>query len=69
MKIRIHMKTPDAVEDAVAEAVKSGASGGEDSLADFDEQMEKLSKWIKYGEYIAVEFDTDAMTAAVVPCK
>lgn len=27
---------------------------------------EKLSKWIKYGECITIEFDTEAMTAKVL---
>lgn len=25
-----------------------------------------LSKWIEFGEYVAIEFDTDAMTAKVL---
>jgi len=28
---------------------------------------ESLSKWVKYGEYVTIEFDTLAGTATVVP--
>lgn len=29
----------------------------------------KMLKWIKYGEYLTVEFDTEAMTATVLDAR
>lgn len=37
------------------------------SLETAEKVVEFVSKWVKYGEYITVEFDTDAGTAVVVP--
>jgi hypothetical protein len=37
----------------------------------FNEMKEPMqefaSRWVKYGEYITIEFDTEAGTATVVP--
>lgn len=76
MKIRINMKSTYAVADAVSDAVENsikpltGLSEDEmDSLRELREAAAyvKLEKWIKYKEYITVEFDLDARTATVVP--
>ena len=76
MKIKITMKSPDAVYESIKEAVK-GSVATIEGLEDFElEEMEesrtksvgeKLSKWIEYGEYITVEFDTETGEAIVVP--
>lgn len=72
------MKDPDAPYEAVRDAVRdqvkalvdSGAISRDeaDDLVDsrVDEQNEKLDRWLQHGEYLTVEFDTDAMTATVV---
>lgn len=75
MKVTIHMKSPDAVGDAVREACVAESSriapGADDDqreilFDDIEQKMdEKLKKWIEFGEYITVEFDLDSMTAAV----
>lgn len=52
MIFRLQFKTPD-VENQLTEPEK-------DQLAGF------LSKWIKYSEYIEIEFDTVAGTARVI---
>ena len=57
MIIRATFKTPDVLDYSLADAGLD-----EDETA---EAKEKLSKWIKYGECITVEFDTDKMTAEV----
>lgn len=74
MKIKVTMKDPDtmynAVQDAVTEEVKAlGLPEDEtESLIELRTEKEraKMDKWFEYGEYLAVEFDTEAMTAAVV---
>ena len=63
MHIPVTFKTPGVVEDAV------------DSLRDYendddyDDAVAKankaLSKWIEFGEYVTIDFDTKAGTAKV----
>lgn len=58
--MRITFKTPDAVEDALAnlrfeDAVKVA------------EAKAVLDKFIKHGEYITIEFDLKTGTANVIP--
>jgi hypothetical protein len=75
MKIKITLKDPDGVSNAIMDAVKeqlaaiSGLDERErDELADGrTEQIgEKLGRWITYGEYVSIEFDLDTMTATVL---
>lgn len=56
MKIVITFKCPDAVPCALFGVSEINKETVEESI----------SKWIKYGEYIKVEFDTDAGTATVL---
>jgi hypothetical protein len=74
MKIKVTMKDPDTLDDAISDAV----SATDVALMDGDEQeavaeirMQKAralaSKWFEYGEYLTVEIDTDAGTCVVVP--
>ena len=78
MKFRITMKDPDGpyecIQDAAKDQVKAieGITDAEretlmgsrvDALRDF------AGKWMEYGEYIEVEFDTEAGTATVIPRK
>lgn len=76
MKIKIQFKDPDAPYDAIRESAKEqiaaikGISEDEaESLIDkrHDQIEENLKKWIAFGEYITIEFDTEAKTAIVVP--
>ena len=60
MQIRIKMKTPDAVADAL------------NDIQDEDEQYRLKSlahHWFEFGEYLTVEIDTEAKTCTVVPVK
>lgn len=65
MKLKITFKTPDAVDYAIRDTFIP-AESDEDSVTIKDIEN-KLSKWVKYGEMITVEFDLEAMTAEVVP--
>ncbi len=59
MKFQVMFKSPDALQDAIMDIV-----GVDDDLA---EELETFAeKWVKYNEYITVEFDTKADTAVVV---
>jgi hypothetical protein len=75
MKFRITFKDPDGVSNSLHDAAKDSArstSGLTEkemrALAESREEEfgEFLRKWIQYGEYVTIEFDTDADTAVVV---
>ena len=73
MKISVTFKDPDAVYDQVHEAVVDSVrdlpldDDEKDGLIEtrVEKTNELLKRWITYGEYVTVEFDTDAGTAAV----
>ena len=79
MKVRLTMKDPDALYDAVAEAVAADVKKLEgltdqerDDLAETRREKVRgriVENWMEWGEYLTVEFDTDAMTAVVVERK
>lgn len=64
MKLTIHFKTPDAV-DNVLDYYRL-KSVDESVINDWEQ---KLSTWINYNEYISIEFDLDNMTATVLKNK
>jgi hypothetical protein len=74
VKIKVTMKDPDTMIDAVREAVESdvhamGLPEDEaESLIEMraDKEQGNLAKWFRYSEYLAVEFDTETMTATVL---
>lgn len=74
MKIKVTMKDPDTMFDAVQDAVKSEIAtmnlpeDEQEALIELrtDKEREKLSKWFRYSEYLSVEFDTEKMTATVL---
>jgi hypothetical protein len=73
MKIKITMKDPDTMYDTVQEAVTQEVKAmglpedEEESLIELrtEKEIKKMGKWFEYEEYLAVEFDTEAMTATV----
>lgn len=74
MKIKVTMKDPDAMHDAVREAVERDVKAmdlPEDEKetlieARTEKEQAKMAKWFKYGEYLSVELDTETMTATVL---
>lgn len=75
MKFTVTIKDPDVFADAVQEAVTAEVRAlnldEDEADAVIERRTEKvndiLKRWVEYGEYIRVEFDTDAKTATVVP--
>lgn len=74
MKFKVTMKDPDTLGDAINDAVREDIAKipgltGEDRETLFENRREAVSKitakWFEYGEYLAVEIDTDAHTATV----
>jgi hypothetical protein len=68
--MRITFKTPDALYDALQqELVKQlGQQPDPDEWAELHAKIhEKASKWIKWGEYLTVNINTETGEATVVP--
>lgn len=73
MKFTVQMKDPDTLTDAIREAVEAEV----ESMKVDDDEFESIveircrkvaeicAKWFRYGEYLAVEIDTDAKTCVV----
>lgn len=75
MKFRITMKDPDRPYDCISDATTESLSemeglSGPEREALYETRRDKLSsfvdQWLEYGEYITVEFDTEANTAIIV---
>lgn len=78
MKIRVTMKDPDTLHNAVQEAVMAQLEGLDGVDDDESEQLResreeemraKCRRWFKWSEYLTVEIDTEAMTCVVVEQK
>jgi hypothetical protein len=70
MKFRITFKTPDTVEHAVKTELDS--LDLEDDLEEWElekEMRKTLDHYVKYGEVIIVEFDTEEKTARVISAR
>lgn len=78
MIIRCSFKDPDKMPDAVVDAfapleapagltVDEWASIRRERALEAKHQITK--KWMEYGEYLVVDFDTGTGTATVVPIK
>jgi hypothetical protein len=74
MKIRIRLKSPDAIHDAVYSAAydemaeQDGDEFMESNVEGFVSELfaGSLRKWIAYKEYLTVEIDTEEETARVL---
>lgn len=74
MKIKITMKDPDGAQDSIDRAIKESVADIEglndrerEALIEVRSESLDLSRWLRYGEYVTIEIDTDAGTAIVVP--
>ena len=63
MKILITFKWPDAVSTGLVDA------GINPWLPEYDELYREISVWVRSGEYIDVEYDTETKQMSVVPQK
>jgi hypothetical protein len=65
MKYTLTFKTPGVLDQVVTEPITQSDYDDDDSgTTDLKEFFEK---WIRYEEYISIEFDTEANTAVVLP--
>lgn len=75
MKFTITFKDPDGVDECLTDAINADIDRDTEGLSDMEKQAifdiryeamkKKLAKFIRYGEYLVVDFDLDAGTATV----
>lgn len=65
MKFSLTFKTPDVLSGSPADV----SNVDESKWPDYDAAKTVVNKFIKYEEYITIEFDTEKATATVVPLK
>lgn len=61
MKFSVTFKTPDAKNDALEDLRKEHG----DEVGDGEAEAVVMDKFIQYGEYVTIEFDSEAGTAVV----
>lgn len=76
MRFNITFKTPDAISHVVRELAekynvpKPNPATLQGDISDTQDLADSVhaftSNWIKHGEYVTIEFDTDAGTATVL---
>lgn len=73
MKIQIKLKDPDALYEAVNEALEKetfGLTDPDEIEAVKEKRKETLmafcGEWTEYGEYFTIEFDTELKTARIL---
>ena len=74
MKFTINIKDPDGFDEGIKEAAKRSMKNNNTSSSESDilleirqrEIEETISEWVRYGECIDVEFDTEKRTATVL---
>lgn len=77
MKFRVQLKDPDGFFDGVSDAIDASVESLDLDEEERDAVKERrretvnsaLEKWVKYSEYVTLEFDTDAGTATVVALR
>lgn len=74
MKFTVSMKNPDALDEAIQDAVRKELAANDGIAADevdllMEHRTEKIreacKQWFQYGEYLTVEVDTEANTCVV----
>jgi hypothetical protein len=72
------MKDPDgpcdSIQDAAGRSIAAIEGLDNDERAELQETREAslrqfASRWMRYGEYVTIEFDTEAQTAVVVETR
>lgn len=76
MKIKVYLKDPDGFYDGIADAVRDSMAEFNGKLTESEkddvatrrseEANEALRRWVEFGEYVSIEFDTQSKTAKVL---
>lgn len=69
MKFQLMFKTNDVLDQVDGQIGGDGVKDDEDIQQDIDEMKEFCSKYIKWGEYVTIEFDSDTQTVTVLEAR
>lgn len=68
MKFTVTFKTPDAVESGIeASLVYAEELSEEAKDSEMDKMKSLANRYVEYGEYVTLEFDTDKNSVTVLP--
>jgi hypothetical protein len=73
MKLRVNFKTPDAVADAIFDAMMNDSEDAliglrQGNTSDLEDRLQEVvNKFVEWNECLTIEFDTEEGTATVVP--
>jgi hypothetical protein len=62
MKINLTFKSPDALSEAIMNAGISRRTQPDE----YDDLYEELAEWLRYGEYIDVQYDTETKQMVIL---
>jgi hypothetical protein len=65
MKINLSFKSPDAIVYAIMDAGFTQRKNPDE----YDDLYEQLSAWVRHGEYLDVEYDTETKQMLIVKPK
>jgi len=65
MKLTVSFKTPDAVDYTIDDMERAEFDSDEAFEEAKDKARALMDKYIEYGEYVLIDFDTEAGTATV----
>ena len=62
MKIALTFKSPDALSEAIMDAGISSRTQPDE----YDDLYSEIAEWVRYGEYLYVEYDTETKEMTVL---
>lgn len=72
MKFRVTMKDSDGVYASISQALKINEDNDPEDQEEGmtrEDLSEVASQWIRWGEYLTVEIDTEARACVVIPSR
>lgn len=67
MKVRLSFKTPDVIDYAIEDLLLDPNNDPDTNIEQINKVKTTCDKWVKYGECITVEIDTEDNTCVVLP--
>jgi hypothetical protein len=69
MKFSLTFKTPDVLDDLHNSITDADLVDNQEQAEQWQARIDFAEQYVKHGEYLTVEFDTEAKTATVVKVR
>ncbi len=69
LRIKLTFKSPKTVNAAIDDVLGHLDCDNPEFIEKNEAIRKSLQKWVRYGEYVAIEVDTDMGTAIVLPAR